>query len=423
LQLFTTFLQQRRSSINFSFHINMNMPISNQKVVPEEQQTETSAQGDQNVYLEYNHPSDHQGAANGSVQVTTNLRLQQYESGEIESSAAADMDFWSPKTVAAGLKAMNEFGWLLEPAVPLFGSEFATPSNDLSNDIYHPYSSPQAEQQRSYDRQFFTDNATVNNVVPVPSGLVTMASLERRPHISEQYQPFTTVRRSQTIMQPFQPVPRDLHSMVSPAQLSLSQQGPTNQPIAETQAAAVETVPSSPTRLRRARQSEQTTQSQGPRKATKGNGHIEGFDRKTGETTLVGRYPAYEADMENQHYWICPDVRCEEDGMQPNWTTKNGYKYHLNRACLQNPSSDRSIYLALHGVDKYLVKNAKKSGFQETCMCKRQFKSQSGWDLHRNVNETTKNGRCLERLRNRGGLPNQLQENEEIPDELTPPDQ
>lgn len=72
-------------------------------------------------------------------------------------------------------------------------------------------------------------------------------------------------------------------------------------------------------------------------------GHIEGINRKTGESTLVGRYPG-RID-ENGNYW-CLDEECNRIVKQGNWTTKNGYKYHLTECCLQNPASKRRKEMA-----------------------------------------------------------------------------
>jgi hypothetical protein len=67
-------------------------------------------------------------------------------------------------------------------------------------------------------------------------------------------------------------------------------------------------------------------------------GHIEGIDRKTGERTLVGTYlPRIDEDGK---YW-CFDEECNRIVKQGGWTSKNGYKYHLNECCLQNPLSKR----------------------------------------------------------------------------------
>jgi hypothetical protein len=72
-------------------------------------------------------------------------------------------------------------------------------------------------------------------------------------------------------------------------------------------------------------------------------GHIEGIDRKTGKRTLVGTFlPRID---ENGRFW-CLDEECNRIIKQGNWTTKNGYKYHLRECCLQNPNSKRRSAMA-----------------------------------------------------------------------------
>jgi hypothetical protein len=391
-----------------SLHLNVNMAVNNQKAVLEEPPTESPAQGDQCSH----HQSSHdQGPANGSIQVPTDFLSQQYESSEFYSSAAAEMDFWSPETGAAGVNNMcsDPINWWLD-APPTFASfQSAIPCNNLSNELYAPYSS-YAASRNNYESLFFNNKAIFNNHVPIQNVLVNMPALELYPQNSDP--------RLQTLTQPSPPTPEAFHSVIDTERPPLSPLQLTNRSVAEMQTIAVETRPSPAARPKKQRRSERPAKSKSPIKKTKGKGHIEGFDRKTGQKTLVGRYPALEDKHNGDRVWICPDVRCmHEDGRQLKWTTKNGYKYHLQEACLQNPESVRSIYLAKNGFDKYLLKNAKKSDFLETCACNRQFKSQGGWHLHRNVNETTKNGRCLERLRNRGELPDQLQQDEVIPDD------
>ena len=62
----------------------------------------------------------------------------------------------------------------------------------------------------------------------------------------------------------------------------------------------------------------------------------------TGEETLVGKYKP----IMHAHLFVCPDRRCWTDGIAPCWTTKNGYKYHLQEACYQNPTATLCLKLA-----------------------------------------------------------------------------
>lgn len=124
------------------------------------------------------------------------------------------------------------------------------------------------------------------------------------------------------------------------------------------------------------------------------NGHIAGYNRKTGEQTLVGKYPPLFKDGT----YTCPNEKCRElTGKDTLWTTKNGYKYHLLNNCLQNPESVRSIKLMNGGMD--LVKTSTKSTYFRECACGAPFISENGFRLHQESNESTKEGRCIEKAR------------------------
>jgi hypothetical protein len=122
------------------------------------------------------------------------------------------------------------------------------------------------------------------------------------------------------------------------------------------------------------------------------NGHIAGYNRKTGEPTLVGIYPPCIRDG----VYYCPLAECREvNGKDCQWSTKNGYKYHLIHCCLQNPDSDKSQQL-IHGE---LIKPSAKGGFSKECVCGAHFKSENGYKLHLDSNASTKDGKCVEKAR------------------------
>jgi hypothetical protein len=114
-----------------------------------------------------------------------------------------------------------------------------------------------------------------------------------------------------------------------------------------------------------------------------------GFNRQTGQLTLVGKYPAV---MEGKLF-ICPDPRCRTNpDDKPSWTTKNGYKYHLFNCCLRNPDSIRSRRVAA-GEDPIMKKS--KSTFEGRCKdCNGVFSSETGFKKHLYENPSTMNGRC-----------------------------
>lgn len=127
------------------------------------------------------------------------------------------------------------------------------------------------------------------------------------------------------------------------------------------------------------------------------NGHVSGYNRKTGELTLVGEYPP---TVINGIYY-CPLAKCRElCGKDSSWTTKNGYKYHLINVCLQNPNSKRSIKLSQGGEEA--VDKPVKNAFWKECICGGHFKSENGFKLHQRENASTKDGKCLEKMRRKG---------------------
>ena len=131
------------------------------------------------------------------------------------------------------------------------------------------------------------------------------------------------------------------------------------------------------------------------------NGHVSGYNRKTGELTLVGEYPP--AVINGIYY--CPLEKCRElCGKDSSWTTKNGYKYHLINVCLQNPNSKRSQKLNQSGGE--VVEKPVKNVFWKECICGAHFKSENGFKMHQRENASTKDGKCLEKMRRKGGHQN-----------------
>lgn len=124
------------------------------------------------------------------------------------------------------------------------------------------------------------------------------------------------------------------------------------------------------------------------------NGHVAGFNRKTGELTLVGTYPPDFRD----NIYHCPDPICREvNGKDVKWTTKNGYKYHLEHNCLRNPKSRTSLRLKSGNVEM----KPTKPGFSKECQCGATFKSETGFRMHQTQNESTRDGRCLLKAKRR----------------------
>ena len=67
------------------------------------------------------------------------------------------------------------------------------------------------------------------------------------------------------------------------------------------------------------------------------NGQLRGFNVKTGELTLVGRFPP----IVQNGIFQCPDARCQAKGKYM-WNTQNGYKYHVRHVCPRNPDRVKS---------------------------------------------------------------------------------
>jgi len=127
------------------------------------------------------------------------------------------------------------------------------------------------------------------------------------------------------------------------------------------------------------------------------NDHTPGINKQTGKLTLVGQYPPMQLDLPRQYG--CPHC-WGRDGDQSSfrWTTRNGYKYHLANVCPGNPDSVKSIKLRrAKELGTAIDITPKKSAFSKVCECGVYFRSENGYKMHRMQNETTKNGRCMER--------------------------
>jgi hypothetical protein len=126
-----------------------------------------------------------------------------------------------------------------------------------------------------------------------------------------------------------------------------------------------------------------------PQRRSVGTKRVSGINRVTGEETLVGKYkPIMHANL-----FVCPDRRCWTDGIAPCWTTKNGYKYHLQEACHQNPTSTLCLKIA-KGEAVRRPKSTTKS-IVAICACGQTFLSHQGFHLHQHESESTKDGKCL----------------------------
>lgn len=116
--------------------------------------------------------------------------------------------------------------------------------------------------------------------------------------------------------------------------------------------------------------------------------NVHGYNPKTGERTLVGTYPPIRVG----NVLKCPDPRCLPERQ---WTSKNGYKYHLQNVCLQNPLSVRSLKIADGEIEK-----TRTTTYVQCSKCLQNFKSENGLRLHMHENQSTKDGRCLKRRKN-----------------------
>jgi hypothetical protein len=143
-----------------------------------------------------------------------------------------------------------------------------------------------------------------------------------------------------------------------------------------------------PPRARRESRTRKST-SAVPKASSLRRGHAAGIDKKTGEMTLVGKFPPVMVGS----YFTCPNADSDCEAKQPGWTTKNGYKYHLKHTCTRNPLSVRSVRIAMG-----LPVRALSTGGR-VCTCGMKFKSPNGFKMHQTQNESTRDGRCMNRLR------------------------
>jgi hypothetical protein len=126
-------------------------------------------------------------------------------------------------------------------------------------------------------------------------------------------------------------------------------------------------------------------------------GHQVGWNVQTGSPTLAGDFPPVVVHAGDKQLYYCTHPPCvdDPDGKPKFWTTRNGYKYHLIWQCLQNPNSKASLKLA-----KGITTGGRtRSPFSKTCACGKSFRSEAGWKKHRLSNESTKEGRCLQKVK------------------------
>jgi hypothetical protein len=349
------------------------MSLNNEKAEDERQTCEGSAQGNNSSNLQLIDLWDNQGAATASHQVSTDLPIWDYnnnvvseneheysndfiddnqaERNGLQNSAVADMEYWLGEAGAGVADDLYNDDFDSRSATLGSTDNFAsaTSSDELSNGT-NGTRSFNAAQEMNDEPSLFNNSATFDINVPFQSRLQTTAVGSYTEDTN--LQPFRTVQPYQTARQLYQPAAEYLQTSVPPVDLSYPFVHLTSQPSAERQVVAeTQTVPSPPqAQAEKPRLPKKNVEEKHTKKRTKGNGHIEGFDRKTGKTTLVGTYPADISVRDGIHYWICRDQRCTgDDGMRESWTTKNGYKYHLQHNCLQNPLSKRSMSLALRG--------------------------------------------------------------------------
>jgi hypothetical protein len=356
---------------NFHPSVNVKMSLSNEKAEDERRTCEGSAQESNSSNLQLIDLWDNQGAATASPQVSTDLPIWDYynsnvvteneyeysndviddhqaEGNGLQDSAVADMDSWLGDVGAGVADDLHLYN--LDSRSATLGSTdtfaTATSSDDLSNGAN--VTPCFAAQEMNYEPSLFNNSAAFD--VPFQSRLQTTAV---GPYTEDpNLQPFRTIQPYQTAPQLYQPAAEYLQTSFSPVDLSYpfvhltSQRPAERQVVAETQA-----VPSPPqAQAEKPRLPKKNVVEKHTKKRTKGNGHIEGFDRKKGITTLVGTYPADISVRGDILCWVCRDERCiGDDGMRESWTTKNGYKYHLQHNCLQNPLSKRSLSLAMRG--------------------------------------------------------------------------
>jgi hypothetical protein len=341
------------------------MSLNNEKASDEDRMAENSAQGNHSSRLQLIDLSNDEGTATGSP---TDL-LTWDDNNAIENEYEYNNDFIgghpeeSDKSLDLAGAAIDprllqtydlypsSFDWYLTPRRSMDNFTSTNSRDDLSNGGYGPWS-PGAGQEMNDEPFIFNDSTSFEINVPFQNRSDTLAGMGLDT-LDPSLQSFLTVQPFQIVTQPHQPATENFQTTVSPLSMSVPSFQLTNQTLYDRQVVAKQLVPSPPTQAEKQPRSKKNTESKSPSKKTKGNGHIEGFDRRTGKPTLVGTYPADHLIRDGKDYWLCRDQRCiNRDGTRPSWTTKNGYKFHLGENCLQNPMSKRSLQLAAGGVDR-----------------------------------------------------------------------
>ena len=124
---------------------------------------------------------------------------------------------------------------------------------------------------------------------------------------------------------------------------------------------------------------------------TEHRGHQVGINHTTGQQTLVGRFPAIIIELPKRaKIYKCPHPDCQHYV----WSTQNGYKYHLQHGCPQNPDSAFNILPK--------VKKTESKPYKKLCAyCNGCFTSPNGYKLHVEKNQTTAGGKCKDTARGR----------------------
>ena len=137
-----------------------------------------------------------------------------------------------------------------------------------------------------------------------------------------------------------------------------------------------------------------TSHTKAPTIGKRRNGHTLGINRQTGELTLIGHFPPINL---GPSLYACPHCWAPEGEKSRNkWTTRNGYKYHLEKVCPAHWGSTRSKKMrAAAEAGMVVVPVARKKEFLQQCEhCEVWFKSEAGYRAHRETNVTTRQGLC-----------------------------
>jgi hypothetical protein len=121
------------------------------------------------------------------------------------------------------------------------------------------------------------------------------------------------------------------------------------------------------------------------------NGQRKWINNKTGELTLVGMYPPIENPP---GVYRCSNPECIRDNMCGPYVDLNGYKVHLTSRCPSNPDSK---YYEMLKEGKQPRPRVITADSPVCADCGKAFSTVAGYGRHRNKNETTRFGACIER--------------------------